>query len=534
MLPEQDASTITRRVILALLLGALFVLGYLVLNWFIAPAVWAAILAYVTWPAYKRLRRLMRGYAMTSALVMTLLLTTAFVLPLLWLITLMQREFAIAYQAASAYMADGPHRLPDFVVNLPWIGERLQDFLNQITTDPIALREQLTSWARQWQGQLGELIGGVGRNAVKLGFALLTVVFIYRDGESLLDQVQRVLRRFLGGRVDGYIVAIGHTTTAVLYGLVLTALAQGLLAGVGYWFAGVRAPVLFGAFTALVALMPFGTPFVWGSLGAWLLFSVSAGDVRRNRRPRGLRPDRDVHRSCNRCGAAGCLARVAGKQASRHTRRTACGLSLQRRRPRPEISVSAVAAFHHAQRVIGEHGFAVLIDHPVLGAHQPALAFGCRAYLAHLALHMNGVADEGRPFDVQRCVQKRKSGALYHRQQQTFGAGIDQGRGNHTPRNRHAFPFLGIGKQLLGQPGKVDEVDQIGFGQRTSRRAKTVAYGKIVPERTHAQQFHLFFHFVPSKPSNFRPADVTLRCAACESGVRLFHELDTPWPKYWN
>ena len=34
-----------------------------------------------------------------------------------------------------------------------------------------------------------------------------------------------------------------------------------------------RAPVLFGAFTALIALMPFGTPFVWGALGAWLLFT---------------------------------------------------------------------------------------------------------------------------------------------------------------------------------------------------------------------------------------------------------------------
>lgn len=270
---ESEALSVTRRIILGLLLGVLFILGYLVLGWFIAPAVWAVILAYVTWPAYARLRKLMRGQAMLSALVMTLLLTTAFVLPLLWLVVLLQREFVVAYQVASTFMADGPHRLPAFVLGLPWIGERLQDFLDQITTDPAALRAQLASWAQQWQGQLGELIGGVGRNAVKFGFALLTVLFIYRDGESLLDQVRRVLRRSLGARVDAYIVAIGNTTTAVLYGLVLTALAQGLLAGVGYWAAGVRAPVLFGAFTALFALIPFGTPFVWGSLGAWLLFS---------------------------------------------------------------------------------------------------------------------------------------------------------------------------------------------------------------------------------------------------------------------
>lgn len=273
MATERDAVAVPRRVILTLLLGGLFVLGYLVLSWFIVPVVWAAILAYVTWPVYARLRRLLRGHAMASALVMTLLLTAAFVLPLLWLIFLLQGEFVLAYQAAAAYLAEGPHRLPDFVLRLPWIGERLQELVDRFAADPTAMRAQLATWAQQWLGQLGNLIGGVAQNALKLGFALLAVIFVYRDGDSLLDQVRRVLRHFLGGRVDGYITAVGVTTKAVLYGLVLTALAQGLLAGLGYWAAGVRAPVLFGAFTALVALMPFGTPFVWGSLGAWLLFS---------------------------------------------------------------------------------------------------------------------------------------------------------------------------------------------------------------------------------------------------------------------
>jgi len=273
MVTERDAASVARRVILALLLGGLFVLAYLVLSWFIVPVVWAAILAYVTWPVYVRLRQLLRGHAMSSALLMTLLLTTAFVLPLLWLIALLQGEFVLAYQAAAAYLAEGPHRLPDFVLYLPWIGEPLQDLLDKVATDPAALRAQLTNWTQRWLGELGKLVGGVAQNALKLGFAVLTVLFVYRDGDSLLRQVQRVLRRFLGARVDGYIVAIGNTTKAVLYGLVLTALAQGALAGVGYWAAGVRAPVLLGAFTALIALLPFGTPFVWGTLGAWLLFT---------------------------------------------------------------------------------------------------------------------------------------------------------------------------------------------------------------------------------------------------------------------
>jgi predicted PurR-regulated permease PerM len=270
---EHEGVTITRRVILAMLLGGLFVLGYLVLSWFIVPALWAAILAYATWPLCERVRRLLRGSAVGSALVMTLLLMAAFVLPLLWLVFLVQSEIVGAYQALTAYLARGSHRLPDFILYLPWIGERLQNWVDALAADPAALRSQLSGWVEHRLGELGDLVGGVGRNAIKLGLALLTVFFVYRDGESLLDQVRRVLRRFLGRRVDGYVAAIGNTTKAVLYGLVLTALAQGLLAGVGYWFAGVRAPVLLGALTALIALMPFGTPFVWGTLGVWLLLT---------------------------------------------------------------------------------------------------------------------------------------------------------------------------------------------------------------------------------------------------------------------
>ncbi|MEA3276350.1 MAG: AI-2E family transporter, partial [Pseudomonadota bacterium] len=54
---------------------------------------------------------------------------------------------------------------------------------------------------------------------------------------------------------------------------VLTALAQGALAGLGYWVAGAGAPVLLGALTALLALVPFGAPLVWGSVGVWLLLT---------------------------------------------------------------------------------------------------------------------------------------------------------------------------------------------------------------------------------------------------------------------
>lgn len=270
---ERDPSATTRTVLLWLSLGGLSVLGFLVMQWFIAPVVWALILAYVTWPLYARLRHALHDNAIGSALLMSLLLTTSFVLPLLWLISLMQTEFISAAQGISNYLNQGPRRLPEAVLEIPWLGERLQQIFNRIAGDPYALRTEALDLAQRWFGELTELIGGVGRNAAKLAFALLTVVFVYRDGDILLSQVRAAMRRFIGTRADAYLFAIGSTTKAVLYGLVLTALAQGILAGIGYWAAGIRAPALLGALTALVALLPFGTPLVWGSLGVWLLLS---------------------------------------------------------------------------------------------------------------------------------------------------------------------------------------------------------------------------------------------------------------------
>lgn len=91
----------------------------------------------------------------------------------------------------------------------------------------------------------------------------------------MIDYVAERFARsvILGARVDGYLNAVGGMTKAVVWGLIATALAQGLVAGLGYWGAGAPAPVLLGAATALIAMIPFGTPFAWGSIGIWLLMT---------------------------------------------------------------------------------------------------------------------------------------------------------------------------------------------------------------------------------------------------------------------
>jgi len=268
---DQVAEKLVRRVILGFLLGGLLALSYAVLHPFIVPVAWAIIIAFATWPLYRPLRKHLGGHSTLSALIMTLLLSAAFILPALWLAILFRGEIGTAFAAATARIAQGPPALPEFLRALPWVGSWLQDQINLIAGDPETFRAQVTEWVRQGADQLVALVGDVGRNAAKVGFALITVFFLYRDGEQVLQQVHGVLHRFLGARVDNYLAAVGGMTKAVVWGLIGTALAQGFVAGLGYWWADLQAPVLLGAVTALIAMIPFGAPLAWGSIGVWLL-----------------------------------------------------------------------------------------------------------------------------------------------------------------------------------------------------------------------------------------------------------------------
>jgi predicted PurR-regulated permease PerM len=82
------------------------------------------------------------------------------------------------------------------------------------------------------------------------------------------------VRRAFGNRLDGYVRTAGSMTRAVLFGFLITAFVQGLIAGIGYAILGIRGSVLLGAITGVLSFIPLiGTAVVWGSLGAYLLLT---------------------------------------------------------------------------------------------------------------------------------------------------------------------------------------------------------------------------------------------------------------------
>lgn len=258
--------------LIALLLGGLLFLSYLVLSGFLVPLLWAAILTYVTWPLNRLLRRAFGHRRGLAALAMTVILTFAIILPLFGIVAALRVEMLEAFEIVRADLEAGSAAMPPFLRDMPVLGPRLVTLADRLAENPQALGEWLTESASAWIGEAAGLVGSVGRNALKFTLALVALFFFFRDGENLVSQLQRGLHCLLGQASRAYWTAAADMTQAVVYGLVLTALAQGIIAGLGYWVAGLDAPVLLGALTALLALIPFGAPVVWVTASLWLLW----------------------------------------------------------------------------------------------------------------------------------------------------------------------------------------------------------------------------------------------------------------------
>ncbi|NOS75311.1 MAG: AI-2E family transporter [Methyloglobulus sp.] len=258
------------------LLACLIWLSYAVLREFLHSITWAFIITYIMWPPYQWLKAKLHNNATLSAAVITGLISLLITLLGYWLVALLQSEVKDIYQTLVANFAQPPKHLPDNIGKIPWLGNYLQQYLDQLNADEAGVKAQLADWAKQWLGELGEFLGGVGRNFIQLGFILVTLFFCFRDGQQAISQLRQGLGYFLGKYQDIYLQAAGDTARAVVYGLVLAALGQGLMAGIGYGIAGVNAPALLGAMTALLAMVPMGATLIWLPVSFGLIL---AGDL---------------------------------------------------------------------------------------------------------------------------------------------------------------------------------------------------------------------------------------------------------------
>jgi predicted PurR-regulated permease PerM len=266
---QQYASTLQKLLLFGLLFFLLF-LGFHVLKYFIVPVLWAAIIAYMTWPLYRSIQRLCKNKATLSATLMISLIVLVIGIPLTMAIFMLQHEGRNLYYELQKQVFSGHLSVPDFIRNLPIIGKEVSRTLREINHDPNSIIQSVSLWIQSHLNYGKVLFNEVTKNIVKLCFAVMSLFFFYRDGQTILNQVSKALEMVVGPRIHHYLSTISDTTRAVVYGVGLTAVAQAFLAGISYFVAGVPNPMVLTIVTFLFALIPFGPPVAYTAVSLWL------------------------------------------------------------------------------------------------------------------------------------------------------------------------------------------------------------------------------------------------------------------------
>lgn len=255
---------------------------YLFLEPFLGPLVWAAILALTFSPLTDRLVRALKGRRGLAAFVLLLAVTLVAVLPSIFLSSVLVSEATGAY----AWLKDAVQRgeLAQMVAGLrsSWLGriwEHVTPLFDQLSIDFSDLLLRATSWVSdQIVGQVAGLAKNVLLSIVNLLLMLVAMFFFFRDGQGMADRLRELLPMEPEHK-DLIFDRFYTTVSAVVQSMVVTAAAQGVLAGIGYWLIGGMPFSLFlGFISGLASFLPLAGPaIVWSGVAVYLALTGFTG-----------------------------------------------------------------------------------------------------------------------------------------------------------------------------------------------------------------------------------------------------------------
>lgn len=263
------------RIFLLLILAIIGFLTFQIIAPFLAPIAWAAIFAFILYPLHKRLTPKLGGRPGLSA---TILLITGIIFmmgPLVALGSTFVAQAAILLGDIQAQTQSGrglfttPLREYALIGGLIEWGEAT---LNLNADDMLRwLSDGLRRALQSLVGLSGKLFLGAVNTAVASTIMAFILFFFIRDGETIIKGL-KALSPLSRKRADELFTYVGEAMNAVIFGTVLTALVQGALVGLAFAVLGLPAPVVFGAVTALFALLPVGGPSItWVPAALFLL-----------------------------------------------------------------------------------------------------------------------------------------------------------------------------------------------------------------------------------------------------------------------
>jgi predicted PurR-regulated permease PerM len=269
---------LARTTLSVLFIGALIAGSLWILSPFLAAIVWATMIVVATWPMMRRVESAFGGRRAPAVAVMVLGLLAILIVPL-----------AVALEAILEHADDLvgllgklPHAqipaAPEWLAKVPLAGERALEAWNRLAGAGIA---DLAERARPYAGAVATWFGQQAGSfaLVLLQFVLIVILsaVFYTGGESWAAWVRRFGRRLADDQGDRMVVLAGQAIRGVALGVVVTALVQSVLGGIGLAIAGVPFAGPLTAVMFALCIAQLGPILVLLSATAWAFYSLGAG-----------------------------------------------------------------------------------------------------------------------------------------------------------------------------------------------------------------------------------------------------------------
>jgi len=268
---QEEHRDLTRTTLGVLFIGALTLASFWILQPFIPAFIWSVMIVVSTWPLLQRVQHRFGGRRGPAVAVMTVAMLLIFVVPLLTAITVIA-DHADDVAAWIGGLATRPvPQPPPWVAGLPLVGERAAAAWAELAAsgmpEVVARVEPYTRDVTRW---LVAEAGTVGLVLVQCILIVILSAVLYSGGEAWGTWMTAFGRRLAEKRGEDAVVLAGQAIRGVALGVVVTALIQSALGGVGLAIAGVPFPGLLTAIMLVLCIAQIGPILILLAGTAWL------------------------------------------------------------------------------------------------------------------------------------------------------------------------------------------------------------------------------------------------------------------------
>ncbi len=265
---------ITRTTLAVLFIGGLLAASFWVMRPFLPAIIWALTLVIATWPVMLGVQRYTGHSRRLAVLIMTLLLVLVLIVPL-WLAvaTVVDNVDEIAELARTVLSLRVPPP-PDWLAEIPLVGAPVAQAWGRLTAaGATELAPALKPYAGELTRWFAAAAGSVGAMIIQLLLIVGIASVLYAKGEQAAAVCIRFGRRLSGDRGEVVVRLAGQAIRAVALGVVVTALAQSVLGGIGLAVTGVPFASLLTALMFLLCLAQVGPGLVLIPAVVWMYYS---------------------------------------------------------------------------------------------------------------------------------------------------------------------------------------------------------------------------------------------------------------------